>query len=137
MAHRRKRKRLEAIESELSMTPMIDIVFQLLIYFILTFEPEDVMAHLDVYRPAPDPDQDERREELVIQIVITETGFTMNERRMPLSGIESMLTRLARLGTDQTVLIMAKPHSRHEDLVEVLDLCAKVGMRNLSVVSMN
>lgn len=138
MAHRRKRKRMEAIESELSMTPMIDIVFQLLIYFILTFEPEDVMAHLDVYRPAPDPDRPEEIKELnVIQIVIMETGFTMNERRMPLSGVERMLTRLAGIDTGQTVLIMATPHSRHEDLVEVLDLCAKVGMRNLSVVSMN
>ena len=137
MAHRRKRKRMEAIESELSMTPMIDIVFQLLIYFILTFEPEDVMAHLDVYRPAPDQSEREEPRPNVIQIAVTETGYTMNERRMPLSGIERTLTRLAGIDTGQTVLIMAAPHSRHENLVEVLDLCAKVGMRNLSVVSMN
>ena len=32
----RKRKGIDAPEGELEMTPMIDVVFQLLIYFIVT-----------------------------------------------------------------------------------------------------
>ena len=36
------------------MTPMIDVVFQLLIYFVVTIKPVDVSAHLDVFRPAAD-----------------------------------------------------------------------------------
>ena len=36
------------------MTPMIDVVFQLLIYFIVTIKPIDVVTNLDVFRPAPD-----------------------------------------------------------------------------------
>ncbi len=138
MAHRRIRKRVADIDSELPMTPMIDIVFQLLIYFILTFEPQDVMAHLDVFRPAPDA---EPREEMetpnVLQIVVYPDGFTLNERPMTLVNIERNLARLAALDRNQTVLIMATARSRHENLIQVLDLCAKVGLRNLSVVSMN
>ncbi len=138
MAHRRTRKRVSLIDAELSMTPMIDIVFQLLIYFILTFEPQDVMANLDVFRPAPDAQQREQMETPnVIRIVIYQDGFTMNDRQMNLSGIERLMTRLAALDPTQTVLIMATAHSRHANLIDILDLCAKVGMRNLSVVSMN
>lgn len=138
MAHRRKRKRVSMIEAELSMTPMIDIVFQLLIYFILTFEPQDVMAHLDVFRPAPDAEQKEEMETPnVLRVVIYEDGFEVNDRQMRLPQIENILGRLASLDKNQTVLIMATAHSKHESLVEVLDLCAKVGLRNLSVVSMN
>ena len=138
MAHKRKRKRIEDIDSELSMTPMIDIVFQLLIYFILTFQPEDVMAHLDVFRPQPDPNQIEQPPKpQVLQIVIYPNGFTVNEREMSLAGMERTLATLAAYDNNQTVLIKATAYSRHQNLVEVLDLCAKVGMRNLSVVSTN
>ncbi len=138
MAHKRNRKRAAPIDAELSMTPMIDIVFQLLIYFILTFEVLDDMAHLDVFRPAPDQEQREQMETPnVLQIVIYDTGFTVNERQMGLSAIERTLERLAALDTNQTVLIMATAHSRHENLIAILDVCAKVGLKNLSVVSMN
>ena len=138
MAHKRNRKRVAPIEAELSMTPMIDIVFQLLIYFILTFEPQDVMANLDVFRPAPDAQQREQMETPnVIRIVIYQDGFTMNDRQMNLRSIETMMGRLAAIDRNQTVLIMATAHSRHANLIEILDLCAKLGMQNLSVVSMN
>ena len=138
MAHKRRRRRMSVIDAELSMTPMIDIVFQLLIYFILTFEPQDIMAHLDVFRPAPDA---ERRDQMetpnVLRVVIYSDGFTVNDRPMRLPAIERTLGRLAAIDQDQTVLIMATAHSRHENLIEILDLCSKVGLRNLSVVSMN
>lgn len=138
MAHRRSRKRPADIDGELSMTPMIDIVFQLLIYFILTFKPQDVMAHLDVFRPAPDKQKKEQMETPnVLQVVIYPDGFTVNDRQMTLPRIESTLGRLAELDANQTVLIMATAQSRHENLIEILNLCAKVGLRNLSVVSMN
>ena len=38
----------------LEMTPMIDVVFQLLIFFIVTLKQEDIMANLEALRPAPD-----------------------------------------------------------------------------------
>ena len=50
----RARKRPEGAQAELEMTPMIDVVFQLLIYFIVTTKPIDVITNLDVFRPAPD-----------------------------------------------------------------------------------
>ena len=52
---KRKRQRKEQEAAALEMTPMIDVVFQLLIFFIVTLKPEDICSHLDVSRPAPDP----------------------------------------------------------------------------------
>ena len=45
--------------AELPMTPMIDVVFQLLIYFIVTIQPVDVLANLDVFRPSPEAKQEQ------------------------------------------------------------------------------
>jgi len=138
MAHKRRRKRQLVEEIELSMTPMIDIVFQLLIYFILTFEPQDVMAHLDVFRPSPE-DKKEQTETPpnLIRVEIYEQGFIINERRVGLAELERVMTRLASIDRNQTILIMVTANSNHDQLINVLDLCSKTGLRNLSVVSTN
>ncbi|MBU0678261.1 MAG: biopolymer transporter ExbD [Verrucomicrobia bacterium] len=139
MAQKRQRKRpVFQTNSEIPMTPMIDIVFQLLIYFLVTFKPVDVMAHLDVFRPSPEA----KKEQLdtppnLIRVVIYEDGFTINEKPVDLDSLDSLLSKLAGIDRDQTILLMCTAHSPHEKLIQVLDLCAKSGLRNLSVVSMN
>lgn len=134
----RKRRKSETPPADLPMTPMIDVVFQLLIYFLVTIKPIDVIAHLDVFRPAPDPNakKDEPPPKL-IQIAVFEDGFTMNETRIELPEMERLLGKLASIDNKQTILIKCTANSRHESLIQVLDLCAKSRLVNLSVMSTN
>ena len=37
----------------LDMTPMIDVVFELIIFFVVTIKQEDVFSKLNANRPAP------------------------------------------------------------------------------------
>jgi len=124
---------------DVEMTAMIDVVFQLLIYFIVTIKPVDVIAHLDVYRPSPDPDQKEQLEKppKMIRIQIFSDGLTINDRAVGIREMGRLLDRLASIDTKQTIMIMATNLSRHEDLIRVLDLCARSGLQNLSVISTN
>jgi biopolymer transport protein ExbD len=121
------------------MTPMIDVVFQLLIYFLVTFETPDVIANLDVFRPSPDKTQQQPPEKPpnMIRINIYPDGISLNDRVLSLQELDARLAKLASYGTDQTVLITCGSLSPHGRLVEVLDLCAKARMTNLSVVSGN
>ena len=60
------------------MTPMIDVVFLLLIYFVMTMEPLDVFANLNVFIPSPDqPPPKEKPDEPpeVIKVGILKDGF--------------------------------------------------------------
>ena len=52
----KKKERKKGDAAKLEMTPMIDVVFQLLIFFIVTLKQEDILSHLDVSRPSPDPE---------------------------------------------------------------------------------
>lgn len=131
----RRSQRPEIKVDDMQMTPMIDVVFQLLIYFLVTIKPEDVMAHLDVYRPQADQQQKADRPPNVIRIGVFHDGFTLNDRHVGRSALETMLNRLASYDPDQTILIMCSPDSPHEYLIEVLDLCSKAGLTNLSVMS--
>ena len=139
MAKRQRKKEKASDDTvEISMTPMIDVVFQLLIYFVVTFEPQDVIAHLDVFRPSPEA-QAERPETppKMIRVEIFPNGFTINDRKVDKVELDRLLSKLASIDTTQTILIMVTPDAQHERLIDVLDLCAKSGLSNLSVVSTN
>ncbi len=134
----RRIKKKDEKTVEIPMTPMIDVVFQLLIYFIVTIKPIDVVAHLDVNRPSPDerakPDTPPPK---LLTIAIYANGYTLNEKQVTPASLEKLLEKLAALNKEQTVLIQATALSPHHRLVKVLNLCNKNGLKNLSVVSTN
>ncbi len=132
----RKRKRPEGAPPELSMTPMIDVVFQLLIYFIVTIKPMDVITNLDVFRPAPDPNKkDDAPPPQMVRIGVYQDGYSINETPVSLEAMDKALGRLASIDASQTLMITVSAVSTHGMLVRALDLCAKNGLRSLSVVS--
>ena len=134
----RQRKRAQAENPEIPMTPMIDVVFQLLIYFIVTMKPVDVTANLDVSRPMPQASTEQQQTPpKLIRIVVFPDGFTINDKQVSLAELDALLGKLATLDKNQTILITCGSLSPHKHLVNVLDLCAKSGLSNLSVLSAN
>ena len=132
----RKRKRAEGTQAELEMTPMIDVVFQLLIYFIVTTKPIDVITNLDVFRPAPDqkapPDT---KPPNLVRIGIYQDGYTVNDVPASLELLDTALAKVASIDAGQTLMITVSALSEHGQLVKALNLCAKNGLKSLSVVS--
>jgi biopolymer transport protein ExbD len=133
----KKRSPRKNIESgEIPMTPMIDVVFQLLIYFILTIKPVDVSAHLDVFSPSTKSAPSDQKPPEMLKVEIYQGAILMNGTGLDMAGLTKILGKLAAINPKQTVMILCSLDSRHNDLVEVLDACAKVGLTNLSVGSM-
>jgi biopolymer transport protein ExbD len=135
---KRNRTRSRGEAAQLEMTPMIDVVFQLLIFFLVTIKPEDILSHLDINRPSPEKTDRPPEEEIqdLLTITVYRDGFMLKERRVSLRQIESRLTRLATYSRNISVIIKCTGDSPHAYLVQLLDVCAKAGLRNLSVFSM-
>ena len=134
----RKRKKSEIHPGELNLTAMIDVAFQLLSFFIITVRPVDVMTHLDVFRPSAEQSANKSATPpKMIKVMVMPEGFSINDRPVALADLDRLLTKLAGLDKTQTILIMCAAESPHGKLVDVLDLCAKAGLINLSVVSAN
>jgi biopolymer transport protein ExbD len=68
--------------------------------------------------------------------MIFRDGFNINNRTVSLNTLQGVLAKLASMSTTQTILIKCASDSPHEKLVQVLDLCSLVGLKNLSVMSM-
>ncbi len=135
---RKKTVRKNAENPQLEMTPMIDVVFQLLIFFIVTLKQEDILAHLDISRPAPDSEQRDEQVEEMVEVIIghLQTGFSMNGVIMTLPELDRRMRQLASVDKEVPVIIKCTGPSRHRRLIEFLDICAKYGLKNLSVFSM-
>ena len=130
MARTRKRQDLKI--EELNMTPMIDVVFQLMIYFVLTFEVPKAFTSLSVYRPAgtgqPGPPP-------AIRIVVAHNAYSYNDTRTDLSGLNDVLVQLAAIDKTQNIVIQCTMDSIQQELVSVLDICATAGLQKISVLT--
>jgi len=128
-----ERKKPDRRVEDVPMTPMIDVVFQLLVFFVLTFEIPDRLSRMDVYRPAglgtPGPG--------ALNIGVHEEGFTLNGQGINGEDLERTFNRLADLNPSQNIIVVATGRSKHSQLVGVLDLLGKAGLESVSLLSSN
>lgn len=136
MASKKKRERRKGDAAKLEMTPMIDVVFQLLIFFIVTLKQEDILSHLDISRPAPDPTATKEEQLDLLKIQVYNGGYIMRKRPISFRELDRQLSRFARYSKNMSVIIECTKDSQHSYLVQLLDLCAKAGLTNLSVFSL-
>jgi biopolymer transport protein ExbD len=91
-----------------------------------------------VFRPSPEKKQEQlQTPPKMIRVQIYADGFHHQRPAGGAEELDNLLRKLAGIDTKQTIMIMCSGQSKHEDLVRVLDLCAKSGLVNLSVVSTN
>ena len=130
------RKKQEDPKAE--MTPMIDVVFQLMIFFIVTIKQEDIFSKLNANRPAPNatPSAQTEENDTQIKIDVGPRGVIFNGRGMSLKDLDGNIRKLAASSTKSTVLVRCSLDSYHGTLVQVLDICNKHKMYNLSIFSM-
>ena len=127
----------ESQEAKTEMTPMIDVVFQLLIFFVVTLKQEDILSRFQTARPA----QEERDRPIdvkpeLIDITISKGGLIFKQRPVTLEGLDRQLGTYARFSKTATVTIRCTEDSPQSRLIQVLDVCAKHKLRNLSIFSL-
>ena len=121
------------------MTPMIDVVFQMLIYFVFTFEIPDRITEMKVWRPQAPKTQS--AEDITTQnITIYRAGpgqspYTLNDRGVTLESMRNYIYTLADNDPTQTIVVKATYSSQHKDLVALLNLLSDAGLENISLFS--
>ena len=130
--------RKEQDNPQLDMTPMIDVVFELIIFFVVTIKQEDIFSKLNANRPAPNaaPSATNEENDNQIKIDIGPGGFVFNTRGVSLKELDRNIKQLSATSKKSTVLVRCTLDSPHKYLVDALDVCNKYGMYNLSIFSM-
>ena len=130
-----KEKR-ESNEAKVAMTPMIDVVFQLLIFFVVTLKQEDILSRFSAARPS-DADIDRIEPDInLIDITVHKGGFIFKQSPVTIEGLDKQIGRYSRLSKTATVVIRCTKDSPQSNLIKVLDVCSKHQMKNLSIFSL-
>ena len=127
--------RTEEEDAAIDMTPMLDIVFIMLIFFIVTtvFVKE---AGIEVNKP--DASRAFLHKNANIFIAITEDGDVWLDKREV--SVDSVRANLERLLTEQPtdyVFIQADIKAKHGVVVEVMDQVKAAGIDRIAVAARN
>ncbi len=130
-----RRKRRENDEAEINITPLLDIVFIMLIFFIVTtsFVKE---KGLEVSRPSSSPPKEVKRNRGPIVVRIDASGNIMLKGRLlERKAVEANLEREKAGKPDSPLIIAAHPDAETEALVTLLDAAQAVGVGSVSVAT--
>jgi biopolymer transport protein ExbD len=120
-------------EAEINMTPMLDIVFIMLIFFIVTasFVKE---SGLDVNKPdndnTPPPDSDKKN--IIIKIDNNNNIF-VDFRRVDIRSVRANIERMYAENPEAIVVIQALPDSHAGLIVEIYDQALLSGVHSVSI----
>ncbi|MBR4522800.1 MAG: biopolymer transporter ExbD [Kiritimatiellae bacterium] len=128
----------------LDMTPMIDVVFELIIFFVVTIKQEDLFSKLNANRPAPSSGSSSSNEsDTTVNIEITRGlggspngTIVYNRRTVKLAELSKNLKEVALTSKKTPIIIKCAVDSPHKALVDVLDACYGNGLFSVSVFTM-
>lgn len=137
MTNKKQRRLTVGTDVKLEMTPMIDVVFQLMSFFVVTFKVPDILADLRVTRPAPDPRaRPEKQVEDLLQIIVWKDGYVLQGKKVTLQELDRQLSKVGSFNSNISVVIKCTGDSPHKYLVQLLDVCAKARLSKISVFSL-
>jgi len=120
-------------ETEIDLTPMLDVVFIMLIFFIVTasFIKE---SGIDVSRPDAVTAVVQERANIVV--AITETGeIWINRREVDRRAVRANIERLHAENPQGAVVITADEKADVGIMVEVMDQARQAGVFNVSIAA--
>jgi biopolymer transport protein ExbD len=124
----------EEEENEINLTPMLDVVFIMLIFFIVTasFSKE---AGIDVDRP--DAPSAESQDDAAILIAISANDeIWIDRRETEPNAVRGMIERLHAENPKGSIVIQADEESTHEVLVIVMEAAKQAGVSNVAIAAL-
>jgi len=127
------RRKIADEPAEIDMTPMLDVVFILLIFFVVTatFVQE---SGIDINRPPitdqPPPEQQSRT--LVFRIA-EDNGVWLEGRRIDVRSVRANVERAHAESPQTSVIIEAHPRSKTATFVLISDQIREAGVQDIAL----
>lgn len=120
-------------EIEINMTPMLDIVFIMLIFFIVTASFVNETG-LSIQRPQSSTA--EKKDSTSIPVAISADGQVhINKQAVDVQTIESIISQLKAENPKSTVMIQADKDASTGQLVRVMDKIRLGGIREIAIAT--
>ena len=117
----------------MQLAPMIDIVFLLLIFFIVTWQFSRSETEMKISVPSSQEGADPKRVLGEIIVNVRVTGEVVVEGQvMTQAQLKQKLSAIAKQHQNQPVRLRGDAKAEYQTIVEVIDTCQKAGIWNIS-----
>lgn len=118
-------------DDEINMTPMLDIVFIMLIFFIVTavFIKE---AGIEVIRPEAETAAEKPRANILV--AISQAGEVwIDKRNVDVSSVRAIVEQMKEENPQGSVVVQADQTSTSNVVLDVLDQIKEAGITNIAI----
>ena len=123
----------EEFEGAISLTPLIDVVFLLLIFFLTatTFQKDEVEMDLELPQAASGEPSDET--EVIVINVASNGKLIVDGREVTVEALKQKLKAAATRNKDQEVLIRGDRKTQFGVVAQVFDACLLAKLHSISI----
>jgi biopolymer transport protein ExbD len=123
-------------EPQLNLTPMIDVVFNLIIFFMVGTRFADLERQFDVQLPRVSAAQPLTNlpDEIVVN-VYRDGRVVVNRDPMTIAQLETTLRAARERYADQAVLVRGDGQGIYQSVIDVLGACQRAGIRHFSLAA--
>jgi biopolymer transport protein ExbD len=126
-------------DSSIELTPLIDVVFLLLIFFMVstTFIRE---TELEVQLPEASAEVREPDDNVIEVTIAADGAFAVNNRLLVNNQLETLMKALREVSdgdTKRRLVITADADARHQDVITAMDAAGQLGLTQLSITTRN
>jgi len=126
---------------EVNLTPLIDVVFLLLIFFMVT-TTFDKHARLKVSLPESSSKATQQQSEPLILSIDAKGNYFLNERQLVNQQIDTLKQALRKtIGQDKkdyqgvALVLRADANTPHQSVVRAMDAASQLGLSKLSIAT--
>jgi biopolymer transport protein ExbD len=127
-------KRGHGTMHELNITPLLDLVFVLLVIFIIT--TPQMMNNLEMTLPSGKPPPPAREKPKINQISVAADGqITLNKQNVTLTGLKADLQTMKTADPDLKVVVQGADQADYQFMVAVLDVLQQLDITKVGLAT--
>ena len=115
---------------EIDMAPLIDVVFLLLIFFMLTFAIQGQGLAISL----PEGEEAQKEEKDIIVKIDRNNNLHLNDQQIEIDSLKSILGEELLSRPDKLVVIDSAPRVKYDLFARVLDISREAGAENFSII---
>ena len=124
---------MHAEQPGIAIAPMIDIVFLLLIFFLVTWNFARYETEIDIIVPAAKEGKETRRAVGEVILNVKRDGtIVLNRRTLSPEELLEHLKGISKLYPDQAVILRGDQQASYQHVVKVLDICREANIWNVA-----
>ena len=116
----------------IDMTPLIDVVFLLLIFFMLTFAIQGQGLTISLPQGA-ETEQKNAEKDLIVKIN-QDNSLRLNGKHIMIDSLRDALEKLVQSRSNKLVIIDSGPRVKYGLFAQVLDISREAGAENFSII---